>query len=373
MTAPARAAGRHRRPTSSLVDRRRLAGLAGCPSWILRGGRANGTASLWLFTGDLDSDRTAAWPCRTPGCPTATRRHYGRCDVAGGPARRPVSAGRSSTPRRRGAPPARCADGAAWCPAAGASCTCRACVSGMSGPGVRHGRPSRWRSSPPGPDRCRVPSRLPGRRLRPRATSPGAGCAGSTTIGCTAQRNPASMRTRSWPRGSPTRSPGLGVHQFSLAGLPELLRIEVLYALQQRDAVPPPLDPTAGPDPAGPPGRGRIAPRRRPASGVRVRRHASTTRPPGACSATCAVIWTGPGPTTPAPTPIAGDVWQVALLDLQPNASRPWPATQGRGRLRRDRASPGCGRSSRTGPATPGPTCSGCGRRCAPARPPRRR
>ena len=33
-----------------------------------------------LFTGDLASARTAAWPCRTPGCTTATRRPSGRCD-----------------------------------------------------------------------------------------------------------------------------------------------------------------------------------------------------------------------------------------------------------------------------------------------------
>ena len=33
-----------------------------------------------LFTGDLNSARTAAWPCRTPGGPTATRRPSGRCD-----------------------------------------------------------------------------------------------------------------------------------------------------------------------------------------------------------------------------------------------------------------------------------------------------
>ena len=30
----------------------------------------------WLFTGDLGSDRTAAWPCATPGCPVATRYHH---------------------------------------------------------------------------------------------------------------------------------------------------------------------------------------------------------------------------------------------------------------------------------------------------------
>ena len=39
-------------------------------------------------------------------------------------------------------------------------------------------------------------------------------------------------------------APRLGMHQFSLAGLPELLRVELLYALQQRDQAPPPLDPT---------------------------------------------------------------------------------------------------------------------------------
>jgi hypothetical protein len=33
--------------------------------------------------------------------------------------------------------------------------------------------------------------------------------------------------------------PLLGAHQFSLAGLPELLRTELVYALQQRDQTPP--------------------------------------------------------------------------------------------------------------------------------------
>lgn len=36
--------------------------------------------SLRLFTGDLDNPRTAAWRCRTPGCPVPTKRHNGRCD-----------------------------------------------------------------------------------------------------------------------------------------------------------------------------------------------------------------------------------------------------------------------------------------------------
>ena len=46
------------------------------PAW--RAGEWDPAAML--FTGDLASVRTAAWPCRTAGCPTATRRHYGRCD-----------------------------------------------------------------------------------------------------------------------------------------------------------------------------------------------------------------------------------------------------------------------------------------------------
>ena len=44
---------------------------------------------------------------------------------------------------------------------------------------------------------------------------------------------------------------------------------------------------------------------------------------------TCAATWTGPGPACTGADPFAGDVWQVALLDLPVNASRRWPGTQG--------------------------------------------
>lgn len=37
--------------------------------------------ALWLFTGDLDSDRTVGWACRTPSCRGLTRRHDARCDT----------------------------------------------------------------------------------------------------------------------------------------------------------------------------------------------------------------------------------------------------------------------------------------------------
>ncbi len=122
--------------------------------------------------------------------------------------------------------------------------------------------------------------------------------------------------------------PRLGVHQFSLAGLAELLGLELLYALQRRDQAPPPLDPTEV----------RIlltrlgdAPSLREADpqvvcecgGMQyntatrglfrdLRRHLDRA---WAC-------YTGADPFT-------GDVWHVALLDLPTNASRRWPATQG--------------------------------------------
>jgi len=43
-----------------------------------------------------------------------------------------------------------------------------------------------------------------------------------------------------WAAGE---NPRLGAHQFSMAGLGELARVELLYALQRRDETPPPLDP----------------------------------------------------------------------------------------------------------------------------------
>jgi hypothetical protein len=81
------------------------------PAW--RAGEWDSEALL--FTGDLGSARTAAWPCRTPGCTTATRRPSGRCD---GCRRARVSAGlpwaefdsapppRATRPLRRGVFPA---------------------------------------------------------------------------------------------------------------------------------------------------------------------------------------------------------------------------------------------------------------------------
>jgi integrase len=134
-----------------------------------------------------------------------------------------------------------------------------------------------------------------------------------------------SERLDAWVAGE---SPRLGVHQFSLAGLPDQLRIELLYGLQQRDQSPPPLDPTEVRILLGRLGDAcslRDAdPRAVCESGGTVynnstrglfrdlRRHLDRAW----------VHYCGVDAFT-------GDVWQVALLDLQVNPSRRWPATQG--------------------------------------------
>ena len=122
--------------------------------------------------------------------------------------------------------------------------------------------------------------------------------------------------------------PRLGVHQFSLAGLPQLLGLELLYALQCRDQTPPPLDPTE----------------------VRILL-ARLGDAPSLRDADAQVVCECGGMQYNSATrglfrdlrrhldrawaqyagadPFAGDLWQVALLDLPVNASRRWPATQG--------------------------------------------
>jgi hypothetical protein len=57
------------------------------------------------------------------------------------------------------------------------------------------------------------------------------------------QRNPALMSPQELAAWIAGEKPRIAAHQFSLAGLPELVRLELLYALQRRDQSPPPLDP----------------------------------------------------------------------------------------------------------------------------------
>ena len=115
---------------------------------------------------------------------------------------------------------------------------------------------------------------------------------------------------------------------YGRSPLPPLLSMELRYALQCRDASPPPLDPSAV----------RILLRR--LTGIPSLREAET---PAVCESggkqydtmirglfrdlrrhldRAWADYTGADP-------FAGDLWQVALLDLQPNASRHWLATKG--------------------------------------------
>jgi len=142
------------------------------------------------------------------------------------------------------------------------------------------------------------------------------------------QRTVATLSEEELASWIANEQPRLGVHQFSLAGLPELVRVELLYALQHRDQGPPPLDPTqlrilltrlggaaslreADPQVVCQSGGVQYN------SAMRglfrdLRRHLERAW----------VQYDGADPFT-------GDVWQVALLDLQINASRRWPATRG--------------------------------------------
>ena len=172
--------GRDRRP-----GRDPSAGGAGWLDWlrahldpVWRPGEWDNDAKL--FTGDLHSDRTAAWPCRTPGCPTATRRPHGRCD---GCRRARTGAGLSwedfdADPPRHPLRPL-LPVGVARCPVARVSCSAAVCVSGTNGLGAAvRSSPSpislRWLV------RCRVP-RTAWSPAAPESTSAAAGCAGSTT------------------------------------------------------------------------------------------------------------------------------------------------------------------------------------------------
>ncbi len=99
------------------------------PGW--RPGEWDGQALL--FTGDLASPRTAAWPCRTPGCPTGTRRPSGRCDGC----RRARSASELAWGEFDAAPPARYAWARARCPGAKGICTPAVCAFDMNAAGTR--------------------------------------------------------------------------------------------------------------------------------------------------------------------------------------------------------------------------------------------
>ncbi|MGH3847081.1 MAG: hypothetical protein ACRDS0_37520, partial [Pseudonocardiaceae bacterium] len=197
--------------------------------------------ALWLFSGDLRSDRTAVWPCRTPGCPTATRQCGGRCSTC---RRARVVAGVSEEdfdrePRR---PPPR--------PNVAAACLVPGCVGEHYSNGLCVGHQRAWRRDGVAALTAFVASASPFERLE-RCLVPGCGrervCRRGLCrfhdgrlrrAGLLAEMSPAEVA--SWAAGE---KPRLGPHQFSLAPLGELARFELIYALQRRDTTPPPLDP----------------------------------------------------------------------------------------------------------------------------------
>ena len=278
-----------------------------------------------LFTGDLHSPRTAAWPCRTPGCPTATRRTSGRCD---GCRRARIGAGLSWA-HFDAAPPPRTVR-----PLTPARCTVPGCESDLYCDGLCFRHERAWRKDTSEPMAVFIARARP---LTLAAECRVAGCGReSITRRGLCRFHDYRLHHRLGTAGRSEEElaawlaaerPRLGMHQFSLAGLPELPRTELLYALQQRDQAPPPLDPTrvrmllarlgdvgslreAGPELVlEPSGQNNAA-----ITGLfrDLRRHLDRA-------------WN----QYAGVDPFAGDVWQVALLDLQPNAARRWPATQG--------------------------------------------
>jgi integrase len=278
-----------------------------------------------LFTGDLASPRTAAWPCRTPGCLTATRRTSGRCD---GCRRARVGAGLSwaefdAAPPRRVTRPLR-----------KAACSVPGCEGDLFCNGLCFRHERSWRHDTSEPAEMFIA------RARPltRADCRVAGCDRESVRrrGLCHFHDQRLLRARTVATITDSdlaawiarERPLLGVHQFSLAGLPELLRAELLYALQQRDRTPPPLDPTMvrmllarlgdaaslrAADPRAVCESGGVQYN----SAVRglfrdLRRYLDQAR----------ARYSGADP-------FAGELWQVALLELPVNATRHWPATQG--------------------------------------------
>ncbi len=125
-----------------------------------------------------------------------------------------------------------------------------------------------------------------------------------------------------------SEAPRLGAHQFSLAPLDELVRHELLYALQRRDKMPPPLDPVSV----------RILISRlvgctsiREADPEVICESGGTQYNSAIRGLFCDLArhleraWVAYS----GADPYLGDVWEVALLDLQSNGSRRWPATEG--------------------------------------------
>ena len=280
-----------------------------------------------LFTGDPASARTAAWSCRTPGCPTTTRRTSGRCD---GCRRARFTAG-IGWAEFDAAPPPRVIR-----PLQPGRCTVPGCEGDLHCNGLCYRHEHSWRKKG-----TSEPAAAFIARARPLTRAPECRVAGCDRESATRrglcrfhgqrllrQHKVSSLSDDELAAWVASERPLLGAHQFSLAGLPELLRTELLYALQQRDQTPPPLDPTmvkmllarlgdaaslreADPRAVCESGglqynsavRGLFRDLRRYLDQARARHFGADA--------------------------FTGDIWQVALLELPVNATRHWPATEG--------------------------------------------
>lgn len=201
----------------------------------------------WLFTGNLDSPHTAVWRCHTPRC-RAVLSSRGRCrsctrsqEESGLPWEE-FEAQFTPSDRPRGTDPALCkvVRGSVRCGRAGISM--RLCQA-------HH---TRWRR-----DVARVGRRLPVEEwvqlsaVQPYPEPPPCSVGGCWNR-CLYERTPICIyHQRRWIAGgnrgtsdSPAlrewaakQSPVLTAAQFSLLQLPDPLRLEMVYGMQQRDAM----------------------------------------------------------------------------------------------------------------------------------------
>lgn len=282
----------------------------------------------WLFTGDLDSDRTVGWVCRTPSCRGVTRRHDARCDTC---RHAQAAAGLADEafdrqPRRR-----------PFFPLVPDTCSVTGCERDRHSHGLCMGHDRAW-------DKRRAKGESfenfvlhaePLHRLEPclvtacgRERSSGAGLCPMHSARLRRQYGGIACSEEELSIWVGAQPPRLGAHQFSLAALEPLVRYELLYTLQRRDETRPPID----------------------AMQVRV----VASRLVGAASVRhvdLEALWSCGGLQYNATAkglardlgrhierawcnytgadPCAGDVWDLALLDLEANGSRRHSVTAG--------------------------------------------
>ena len=282
-----------------------------------------------LFTGDLDSNKTTAWACRTPGCLTPTAHQHRRCDTC----RRARTMAGIDWAEFDAAPPPRRTR-----PLQVQTCMVPGCASELYTHKMcarHHGIWRRTRMATAESVETFIAAADP---LQRRADCVVDGCERERVTGrglCRLHDNRlhrAHRRVRlpsdDFADWVAAEQPRLALHQFCLAGLPGPVATEVLYALQRRDQTPAPLDPSAV---------RFLCSRLRGADSLRRVDPAVVCESGGMVSNAAAKsvfvdlrrhlerAWTH----YRGIDPFASDVWQVALLDLRSNASRPWPATQG--------------------------------------------